>query len=230
MEQIFKLGIPYLLVLVIPGYIYTATRQFMIGSVIKPVDTGEAIRIVIRSAIINAMTALFLILMGHGNHEASAAFFQTVGQPLSSGNTAVLIGSEHQAWHAFLAFMILPGVYGGIIGTVRRAGYSVEDVLRRRFKNLAQTSDQAIDQAIFVSLNICKKCSKELILGVKTKDGMVYGRFGAQSMLSKSGGYRDLYLEEAWEEGSDGDLVKASNPSSILIKGSVIEALIFFYV
>ena len=230
MSDIIKLGIPYLLVLVIPGYIYTAARQFMIGSIIKPVDTGEAIRIVIRSVFVNTMTALVLLLGQHHNPASSATFFQTVQLPLSSGNTAVLIGSEPQAWHAVLSFVALPGCYGAIIGMFRRAGWSIEDLLRRKFKNLAQTSDQAIDQALFVSLNACKKDEKALIIGVRTKDGMVYGRFGTQSMLSKSGGYRDLYLEEAWEEGGDGNLVKASNPSSIMIKGSAIDALIFFYV
>lgn len=58
---------------------------------------------------------------------------------------------------------------------------------------------------------------------------MIYGKFGSQSKLSESGGYGDIYFEETWED-QDGGLVKTQRRSSIMVKGSSIQALIFFYV
>lgn len=234
MSEIFKIGIPYLLILIIPGYIYTAVRQFMVGRSVKTIDTGEAVRILIRSVLVNATTTL--VLMGLHLVWPSIAtspawtFLKTMEQPILTGNAAILLGSMGSVAATLFAFFVLPGGYGAFMGAAQLQGWSLQEALRRRYKRLAETSDQAIDQAVFSSLNDCKQTGRQLIVGVRTREGMLYGRFGAQSMLSHSGGYRDLYLEEAWEVNGNGEIVRAASQSSILIKGSVIEALIFFYV
>lgn len=225
MENIFNLGIPYLLVLVLPGFIYSSVRRFTIGQASVPVDAAEAIRILIRSFMVLAFTVLIFVPTGHAD-----LIYGMVEKPVLYKSPLMLFGSAIQGFTAWLTFVVLPGVYGCIIGLAQRQGWSISGFLRRKLKNLAQVSDQATDQAIFASLNICKREDKTLIIGVRTTEGMLYGRFGSQSKLSHSGGYRDLYLEETWEEDAQGKLVKVPDASSILIKGSVIEALIFFYV
>lgn len=232
MSDITKLlaYLPYVTVLFIPGFVYTATREFLIGRDMQPITFSEGIRILIRSVFVNTVTELILLGLQHEYPAAAATFFQSMEVPLVSGNLRLLVGSGLRAWNTLQSFLFLPAAYGAFIGVLRRNGWSLREWLRRHVKNLAQVSDQATDQAIFVSLNNCKQADKTLVIGVKTREGMLYGRFGSQSMLSHSGGYRDLYLEETWEEDADGNLAKASDASSLLVKGSVIEALIFFYV
>lgn len=225
MDQIFKLSIPFLLVLVLPGFIYGNMRRFTIGQESASVDAAEAIRILIRSVMVTAFTVLVLVPSGHQD-----LMYVMAAVPVVSGKTAALFGNIHQARNVLLTFIILPGVYGCMIGLFQRAGWSVKAVLKKYFKNRAQPSDQAIDQAISDACQKSKEETKNLVIGVQLDQGMVYGLYGLNSKISESGGYRDIYLEATWQMDDKGDLAPSPDGSSIFVKGSTIQALVFFFV
>ena len=225
MEQIFRLGIPYLLVLVLPGFIYGNTRRFTIGQETVPVDVTEAIRILIRSIMVTVVT---MMIMSPGGY--ASMVYAMAEKPVLTDNAGMLFGNWQQAAAALLTFVVLPCGYGAIIGAAQRKGWSIKAALKKKFRNRAQPSDQAIDQAFWDALQQSKGAQKNLVIGVHLDQGVVYGLYGSNSKISESGGYRDIYLEATWQMNQDGCLAPSQDGSSIFIKGSTITALVFFIV
>ena len=168
MEQIFKLGIPYLLVLVLPGFIYGNTRRFTIGQETVPVDATEAIRILIRSIMVTVVTMMILSPGGY----AKTLYGMTEG-PLASGNTGQLLGNLPEAARVLWTFLAMPCAYGAFVGLLQRKGWSIKAILKTEFRNSAQPSDQAIDQAFWDASLQSKSVQKNLVIGVQIDQAVV---------------------------------------------------------
>ena len=230
MEQVLQLtkaGLPFLLVLIAPGYVYRSAKQFIIGQDPAPLAASEWIGVVIRSMAIMAVTTLIMSLGGY-----ASMVYGMAERPLVSSNVGMLFGGGWQEGLAVLmTFVVMPAGYGALVGAGQRQGWSLKTILKKQFANRAQPSDQAIDQAIWDAVQRSKVEQKNLVIGVRL-DGqaVVYGLYGGNSKISESGGYRDLYLEETWQMGEDGILAPSPDASSIFIKGSTINALVFFLV
>lgn len=203
-----------LLILVIPGFIYGRAKCW----VTQRQDWDESVTVVLYINLVRSLVIFaFMIPLGLGMGEAHVYI-----SAVATGNPAPLFADGGSVLLTAVMLIASPALCGWLMG-----GIELMQVTEwiREFIGLPPISySQAWDAAFARARNPGKNFV--FILEIeKKKGGSVYGLYGAHSAASRSGGYRDVYLENTWGI-QNGALCKISD-SAILVRGAEIASVRF---
>jgi len=202
-----------LVVMLMPGFIYGRVKRWVTQRIDdeKPSVANEVYANLVRSLVM----LMLVFPWGFGRSAIHHVF-----QAMSTG----ALDGAFTSFGAVLMYAVLliigPALLGGLMGVLEVN--EVTGWMRRKFRLPPVVLNQAWDVAMSRA-----SAEKGLILAeVALKNGeTILGRYGPDSAASRSGGYRDLYLQEIWV-GTNGALAPG-NAGSILIRGSDIRSVRF---
>lgn len=164
----------------------------------------------------NMQMLLMVMLFGVGP-QAVHALLST----LSGGNPAVLYAGLAPTLMTALLLIVAPAVFGVVVGVLE-----VKEAFGKA-RELMDLPRIVLNQAWDVALAAAQSNGAGfLILEIERRGNPpVLGRYGANSAVSRNGGYRDVFLEEIWQV-ADGSLVP-SDAGGILVRGAEIQTVRF---
>lgn len=220
MEEILKMGLPALLFLTIPGWLYTACKRWVMQDDAPEMGVTEFLRVVVRSMFIMAFGTAVLELWGE---KAGHAFYDGVNQAVLGNSVNPMFAAPDVAWHAMEFLVLAPIVLGLVAGLLHGLGISADKLRQLIPLPALSAKDQAWDQAF----GLVAADKRSMVVEVQTKKQTFYGRYGKSSCVSRSGGYRDIFLNEVWFMDPQGFVAPDPLGSKMLIKGNQIENVRF---
>ena len=152
-----------------------------------------------------------------------------VGPAVATGDTASVTWSTGQVERlttlmTALLQIVAPVVFGAVVG-----GLEVKEAFGK-VRELMDLPRIVPNQAWDVALAAAQANGAGfLILEIERRGNPpVLGRYGANSAVSRNGGYRDVFLEEIWQV-ADGSLVP-SDAGGILVRGAEIQTVRFIHI
>ena len=223
MDAIFKVGLPALLLLVLPGWLYTTCKRWVIQEEQPKMEFAEYIRIIVRSIfIISFVTAVFEVF---ASAQIGTTFYGEINQAIFGDDIKAMFKTGSDAICSMCFLVAFPIVLGLLSGMLHGIGISAEKLRQNLALPALGSKDQAWDQAF----GVASKSKLPILVEVDTKKQKFYGLYGKNSCVSRSGGYRDVYIDQLWlVDTATGNLAPDPLGSKMLIKGNLIETVRFF--
>lgn len=201
-----------LIVLLLPGFVYGRVKRWVVQDR-EAEKTGVAEEIY--ANLVRSLVMLTIWSFGFGlpavRHLIQAVDADQIEQVFSTGPSLLA--------YALMVF-IGPAALGVLMGFAEVK--DMTNAVRSRLGLSPIEWSQAWDVAM-------AKASQEhglILVLITLKNGeTIIGRYGKESAASRSGGYRDLYLQELWDR-RNGELAPAPG-ESILVRGSDIGSVRF---
>ncbi|MEY2117238.1 DUF6338 family protein [Rhodanobacter sp. FW106-PBR-R2A-1-13] len=206
-------SIMVLVALLMPGFIYGRVKNWVTQRIDdeKPTVATEIYRHLVRSLVM----LMVIFPLGFGL-PAIARLIRAI----QANNLVGMFGSMPDVLTYAMMLIVGPGVLGCIVGMLE-----IKEVTGWARKAIG-LPPVMLNQAWDVAMARAGSDRDRIIVDVVLKDGgTILGRYGQNSAASRSGGYRDLYLEELWTV-NNGALVPAEG-GSILIRGADIRSVRF---
>ena len=201
--------------LLLPGFVFGRVKAWTTQ---KVSEEAEGMATTIYLNLVRSLLILALICpISVGFASVHAVMTGVIG-----GDPATLFKDWHSAWVSMLLILGLPGGLGFFMGALE-----INEVPRklRHWSHLPPVAYKQAWDVAFATLE-ADEPGFVYILEIEKKQGpSVFGLYGKGSAASKSGGYRDVFLEDQFI-AKEGALVSA-NTGGILCRGADISAIRF---
>lgn len=201
-----------LIVLLLPGFVYGRVKHWVVQDrEAEKSGVGEEIY----ANLVRSLVMLSVWPFAIGLSPVAGLV-----DAVASNRMEVFFSTWGHLWvGAFLVF-IGPAVLGGLMG------YGEVKELTNWLRRLVRLPAIEWSQAWDVAMGRASQATQAILVAVTIKNGQeIFGRYGKESSASRTGGYRDLYLQELWDV-VDGQLAAVPG-ESILIRGSDIRSVRF---
>ena len=201
-----------LIVLLLPGFVYGRVKRWVVQDrEAERTGVGEEIY----SNLVRSLVMLSIWPLAFGLSPVRDLIHAVSGNQIEDFFSTF----PHLLTGAFMV-ILGPAFLGGLMGFLE-----VKE-LTNWLRGLVRLPPIEWSQAWDVAMGRASQDRGLLLAHVTLKNGeSVIGRYGRESAASRTGGYRDLYLQEVWDQ-RNGELAPAPG-ESILLRGSDIRSVRF---